>query len=155
MIKRGFTLAYKERNELTLVMKSPEALSLFYYIEERLLECPRDKLNRKVIGNTLGCTKEFINETIALLIKYDVIMEVTFKKYLWNPYISLYRYDNGETIQRKWNTIRESNNFRRRGSDVNDDYLRYKKFHDVTIEEFNNLLASGEVKRTYRIVKRT
>lgn len=148
MIKRGFTLAYKERDELTLEMKSPEALSLFYYIEERLLKYPKDKLNQTEIVNHFGYSKEFISRTITILVKYNAIMEVSTKRYIWNPYVTVGKY----LSQREWDTIIREKKFKRRGSDINDDFLKYKEEYAldrVTMEDFLNIRKERE----HRIIK--
>jgi len=147
-IKGGFKIAYDEKDELLKKMKSLEAILVLLHIEERLLKYPKDKLNQTEIVNHFGYSKEFISRTITILVKYNAIMEVSSKRYLWNPYITLGSFDNGSCLQKEWNDIRLTKKYKRRGSDILDAYYAIKidkRLPELTMEEFIQMVEEKKV----------
>jgi len=139
MTKRGLNIFYRnKRNRVLGEMKATKATKLLLCIEGRLLECPKDKLKQVEIANHFGYSKKFVNTTIATLVQYDELMEVSTKRYMWNPYI---------TVGKKY----------RRKSTTKETYLEYKRdnyLNEVAMREFLSLLDEGKVIRTHRVIKK-
>jgi len=68
-----------------------------------------------------------VSKILTHMVKYNMIMETKPKHYLFNPYILLPTFSDGELLQREWNNIIEEGKFRRRGRSIMDNYFEHKE----------------------------
>lgn len=144
------------RDEIIVAMKTTVGVKLMFHVENLLVTNHNTLIDQTAIAKELGYTRESINKTLILLVKYNAIMETDFKKYLWNPYVTVDKYANAVSLQERWNSLIESKKYRRRGSTIKDDYLKYKRDNylgELTMREFLILLNKGKAVRTHRVIK--
>jgi hypothetical protein len=148
-IKGGFTIMYKsERDELMeKVISSSEGFKVFFYIENILIENKNAKLSPSIIAKRLNVGRQFVSKMISELVRYDAIMEIKKGIYMWNPYITLHRFTDGHMVQTEWNNIIKSKQYKRRGSNILDEYYAYKREHNLPKLTFDKYISEINIEK--------
>ncbi len=143
-ISGGWNMTYKDPLYDFIETLTPAKFKLYRFIEDIILS--RKGEDDKIVAvNLVMYPKCPTNDPVAIgkllthMVKHNIIMETKAKHYLYNPFVVIPAFGDGEILQREWNSLRKNKEFKRRGRDILDEYYDHKtknKDNKLTFEDW-------------------
>ncbi len=143
-ISGGWNMSYKDPLYDFIGTLTPAQFKLYRYLEDKILN--EDGRDIKIIATKIiqdhRCpvnNAPAISRMLTHMVEDNMVMETKAKYYLFNPFVIIPSFADGEKLQREWGLLRQNKSFKRRGRDILDEYYDHKlkrKNFKLTFDEW-------------------